>query len=1062
MALLTNINGKFSVSDAGAVTFNNAFTFPTVDGAANYVLQTNGSGQLAWALNGNGDISGSGTANTVTKFTGAKTIGDGPITFSGNNSAFIGHIAVEDGNNFYGANSIAASSEDGNYVASFGKSTSGSAKFAGNITVGAGNSSFAGNVTGVGASFIGTAASGAALVTIENNSGSTATSYGLLVIGGGNSSNGRTFEVRDASGNTDLIVKGNGNVGIGTTSPTAKLHLYVNSTNDDTFQIFNGSVRTHLLASESSNGVIYMRSSANSNTIRINASGDSYFNGGNVGIGVTSPASKFEVYGGNSGVNDVDRYVRFKASNGEKRFDFYMGGTGNASSLGMYTSDGTTKNVQISAGGTSYFNAGNVGIGTTSPGYKLEINSGTTNVTSAFKSTDNQAWISIQDDDSGTYGALIGIDSDESENFVVANVSASKMLSLNSSGSLKLHNYNSTNNTGTPTYVLGTDASGNVVKVLGSDIPGVPAGSGTLKTIPLWTPDGDTLGNSIITQPSTGNVRVSGNSVYFSVTDTSAAARNIDIGHWISGQTNIESEGGTLSIGTQSNHNIVFETNGSTKATILSGGNVGIGTTTPLANLDIGNDSGSIYQRWSYDNPGANNYFLSLSETVTSGNVRFCFNQRNAGTNYDNVLVFNQGNVGIGTSSPNQVGYGASAKVLSLKANTSGGESVLELIGLGNADNDQVGVVNFMSQSDTTPLASIKGLRHTSDSSGKLSFETAAVERMRIDSSGAVGIKTTSLGVISGACGTLNLGSTSSSLSGGILYQSNGTTVAYHYYESSNFLYQNAGAYGHVFLTSNTTERMRIASNGNVGIGTTSPQSKLDLLQPDSSANTLGQSVTAALGIRMANAIGQVGQIVFNNDAAPSYGYGSIGMIMTSGTGVGLGDMIFSTKSTGSDSASTERMRITSAGNVGIGETSPAGKLHVKDGSVNALFVTSTTCGNVGIKTTSPNASLVVKGNVSYGYNNYSSVANTWSNALNFSGYPAGLYQINICKQSNASAYIIAQIKWSGTAGTVINTVTSFQYGITFSGTQLQSIINTTTASSISAQCLVTYELACV
>ena len=94
---------------------------------------------------------------------------------------------------------------------------------------------------------------------------------------------------------------------------------------------------------------------------------------GNVGIGTPSPASKFEVYGGGSGVNDVDRYIRFKASNGEKRFDFYVGGTGNASSLGMYTSDGTTKNVQISAGGTSYFNAGNVGIGTTSPIAPLHV-----------------------------------------------------------------------------------------------------------------------------------------------------------------------------------------------------------------------------------------------------------------------------------------------------------------------------------------------------------------------------------------------------------------------------------------------------------------------------------------------------------------------------------------------------------------------------------------------------------------------------------------------------------------------------------------------------------------
>ena len=106
---------------------------------------------------------------------------------------------------------------------------------------------------------------------------------------------------------------------------------------------------------------------------------------GNTGIGTGSPASKFEVYGGNSGVNDVDRYIRFKASNGEKRFDFYVGGTGNASSLGMYTSDGTTKNVQISAGGTSYFNAGNVGIGTTAPTYKLHVAS--SNNVSIFEDT---------------------------------------------------------------------------------------------------------------------------------------------------------------------------------------------------------------------------------------------------------------------------------------------------------------------------------------------------------------------------------------------------------------------------------------------------------------------------------------------------------------------------------------------------------------------------------------------------------------------------------------------------------------------------------------------------
>jgi len=46
---------KIDGNDSGAITFNNAYKFPTSDGSANQVLQTDGSGTLSFAT-----VSGSG------------------------------------------------------------------------------------------------------------------------------------------------------------------------------------------------------------------------------------------------------------------------------------------------------------------------------------------------------------------------------------------------------------------------------------------------------------------------------------------------------------------------------------------------------------------------------------------------------------------------------------------------------------------------------------------------------------------------------------------------------------------------------------------------------------------------------------------------------------------------------------------------------------------------------------------------------------------------------------------------------------------------------------------
>lgn len=54
---------KFQIASDGAVTFNNAFTFPTADGSANQVLQTDGLGGVTWEdVSGSGDNLGDHTA----------------------------------------------------------------------------------------------------------------------------------------------------------------------------------------------------------------------------------------------------------------------------------------------------------------------------------------------------------------------------------------------------------------------------------------------------------------------------------------------------------------------------------------------------------------------------------------------------------------------------------------------------------------------------------------------------------------------------------------------------------------------------------------------------------------------------------------------------------------------------------------------------------------------------------------------------------------------------------------------------------------------------------------
>jgi hypothetical protein len=86
-----------------------------------------------------------------------------------------------------------------------------------------------------------------------------------------------------------------GNVGIGTTSPGAKLEVngqtVINSTGlTEGFQWFNDTNEIFSLEDTSGAGELLLLSS-NSVKVKLNANGNSYFNGGNVGINNTSPVN---------------------------------------------------------------------------------------------------------------------------------------------------------------------------------------------------------------------------------------------------------------------------------------------------------------------------------------------------------------------------------------------------------------------------------------------------------------------------------------------------------------------------------------------------------------------------------------------------------------------------------------------------------------------------------------------------------------------------------------------------------------------------------------------------
>ena len=239
-------------------------------------------------------------------------------------------------------------------------------------------------------------------------------------------------------GGTKLYIPDSGNVGIGTTNPGAKLDIHT-ATNTNGLLIredTDDSITHNFYVDSSDNGVGVLYANGQSAKIQLNTAGNSYFNGGAVLINATavrdaSNPAKFSLQGGmsefdtilsngydwaNSPVSILERANIGTTSHDNKyspNLNFHWSGRvsnslwmganghlnwGSYTSAGVPAADGT-----FNAGSATF--AGNVGIGTTSPESKLNIEAAAESAIPALGA--NTTFLKISNS-GGEYGTMIG------------------------------------------------------------------------------------------------------------------------------------------------------------------------------------------------------------------------------------------------------------------------------------------------------------------------------------------------------------------------------------------------------------------------------------------------------------------------------------------------------------------------------------------------------------------------------------------------------------------------------------------------------------------------------
>ena len=191
-----------------------------------------------------------------------------------------------------------------------------------------------------------------------------------------------------------------------------------------------------------------------------------------------------------------------------------------------------------------------------------------------------------------------------------------------------------------------------------------------------------------------------------------------------------------------------------------------------------------------------------------------------------------------------------------------------------------------------------------------LAITTAGTQRVTVDSSGNVGIGTSSPYSVSATSNSLNIANTSSSAEINFLSSTTGFNSLYFGDGAGGTdRYRGYLEYAHngdyMRFATGTVERLRIDSSGNVGIGTSSP------------SDTLHLNGATGYGLKVTDSSSHIGVYRTHSDGA----------ILKTASNHAL---LFGTND-------TERLRIDSSGRVGIGTSSPTTKCVISNGGAEGL-----------------------------------------------------------------------------------------------------------------------------